>query len=77
MFLDSTAAEGRHKEQGWGESAYAVSKVGVSALTRVHQRQFDSDSRQGIVVNSVHPGYVSTDMSSHKGPLTIEEGKCW
>jgi len=68
------AAEGRHKEEGWGESAYAVSKVGVSALTRVHQRQFDNDSRPGIVVNSAHPGYVNTDMSSHKGHLTIEQG---
>lgn len=25
-------------------------------------------------MNSVHPGYVDTDMSSHKGPLSIEEG---
>lgn len=21
-----------------------------------------------------HPGYVNTDMTSHRGPLTIEEG---
>lgn len=27
-----------------------------------------------IKVNAVHPGYVDTDMSSHKGPLTIDEG---
>jgi len=26
------------------------------------------------VVNHVHPGYVDTDMSSHRGPLTPEEG---
>ena len=26
-------------------------------------------------MNSVHPGYVDTDMTSHKGPLTIEQGK--
>lgn len=25
-------------------------------------------------MNAVHPGYVDTDMSSHKGPLSIDEG---
>jgi len=29
---------------------------------------------QDLVVNHVHPGYVDTDMTSHKGPLSIEEG---
>lgn len=27
-----------------------------------------------IKVNAVHPGYVDTDMSSHKGHLTIDQG---
>lgn len=25
-------------------------------------------------MNSVHPGYVDTDMTSHKGPWTIDQG---
>lgn len=25
-------------------------------------------------MNAVHPGYVDTDMSSHKGQLTIDQG---
>lgn len=25
-------------------------------------------------MNSVHPGYVDTDMTSHRGPLTIDQG---
>ena len=29
---------------------------------------------QDLVVNHVHPGWVDTDMTSHKGPLTPEEG---
>ncbi|KAK7579803.1 hypothetical protein V9T40_000432 [Parthenolecanium corni] len=68
------AEDGNHTELGWPNSAYVVSKVGVSALTRIQQREFDKDSRKDIIVNSVHPGYVDTDMTSHKGPLTIEEG---
>nr|CAD2177894.1 unnamed protein product [Meloidogyne enterolobii] len=29
---------------------------------------------KGITVNACCPGYVDTDMSSHKGHLTIDEG---
>ncbi|XP_071455695.1 carbonyl reductase [NADPH] 3-like [Hetaerina americana] len=69
------AKAGDHFAKGWPNSAYATSKVGLSALTRVQQRAFDADtSKPGIVANHVHPGYVDTDMTSHKGPLTIEEG---
>ena len=59
---------------GWPNSAYSTSKIGISALTRIQQRNFEADTRQDIVVNSCHPGYVDTDMTSHKGPLTIEQG---
>ncbi|XP_042892815.1 carbonyl reductase [NADPH] 1-like [Penaeus japonicus] len=68
------AKEGTWKEAGWPNSTYVVSKVGVSALTRIQQRAFDADPREDLVVNCVHPGYVGTDMTSYKGPLTIEEG---
>lgn len=68
------AKSGDHEQFGWPSSAYCVSKVGVSALTFIQQRAFDVDPRADIVVNSVHPGYVDTDMTSHKGPLTIEQG---
>ncbi|XP_064097034.1 carbonyl reductase [NADPH] 3-like isoform X2 [Macrobrachium nipponense] len=68
------AEAGDWNAKGWPSSAYAVSKVAVSALTRVQQRAFDADPRKDIVVNSCHPGYVDTDMTAHKGPLTIEQG---
>lgn len=68
------AEAGNHLEKGWANSTYVVSKVGVSALARIHQAMFNSDSREDLVVNSVHPGYVDTDMSSHKGNLKPDEG---
>lgn len=68
------AKHGDHLAKGWPNSAYAVSKVGVSALTVIQQREFDKDRREDLVVNCCHPGYVDTDMTSHKGHLTIEEG---
>ncbi len=55
-------------------SAYEVSKVGLSALTRIQQRQFDQDSRPDLIVNSVHPGLVDTDMIKHIGGVPIEQG---
>lgn len=71
----SDAKNGVHEAKGWGKSAYVVSKVGVSALTRIHQKNFEKERPDcKIKVNSVHPGYVDTDMTSHKGPLTIEQG---
>ncbi|XP_054013868.1 carbonyl reductase [NADPH] 3-like [Hylaeus anthracinus] len=72
-FVDAAKAD-KHVEKGWGNRAYTVSKVGVSALARVHQRMFNSDSREDLVVNAVHPGYVDTDMTSHMGNLTPDQG---
>lgn len=73
-YIFRAAKTNTHLEKGWANSAYVVSKVGVSALARVHQRIFNSDSRQGLVVNAVHPGYVDTDMTSHRGTLTPDQG---
>jgi len=61
-------------DQGWGGSAYSVSKIGITTLTFLQQKQFDTDERKDIIVNAVHPGYVDTDMTSHRGPLTPDQG---
>jgi len=71
-----TAVAGTHDEHGWPGSTYVVSKIGLSALTRIQQREFGvrEQQRADLVVNHVHPGYVDTDMTSHKGPLSIDRG---
>lgn len=69
------AEDGQNDAEGWGNSAYIVSKVGVTALTMIQQRTFDAETpNRNVSVNAVHPGYVDTDMTSHKGSLTVEEG---
>ena len=74
-YVFSASKEGVHYEQGWPNSAYATSKVLLSAVTPIQQREFDKlRPGQDIVVNSVHPGYVDTDMTSHNGQLTTDEG---
>ncbi len=52
-----------------------MSKVAISCLTRIQQRELD-ESPRGILVNSVHPGYVHTDMTKTwgTGHLTADEG---
>ncbi|KAG0729298.1 Carbonyl reductase [NADPH] 1 [Chionoecetes opilio] len=47
----TTAKEGRYRRAGWPGSTYVVSKVGVSALTRIQQHAFNSDPRCDLVVN--------------------------
>jgi len=72
-FVDS-AKDGTAKDKGWGGSTYNVSKVGLTALGFIQQRALDKDPRKDIIVNMVNPGFVDTDMSSHKGPLTPDQG---
>jgi len=68
-----SAKEGTNKDLGWGTSTYVVSKVGATALTRIQQREANKGNKN-LYINCVHPGYVNTDMTRGKGPLTVEEG---
>ncbi|KAM3964852.1 carbonyl reductase [NADPH] 1 [Aphomia sociella] len=52
---------------------YKVSKVAMSALTFVQQRQFNEQGRD-ISINCVHPGFVKTDMTKGMGDFTPERG---
>ncbi len=65
-FVEAAKA-GKHTDLGWPNSAYASSKVGLSALTNILQRTVDGDGSKDIAVNHVHPGMVQTGMSSGGG----------
>ncbi|XP_052753155.1 carbonyl reductase [NADPH] 1-like [Galleria mellonella] len=63
--------ENKDIEEGWGDSPYVVSKVGVNAYTfHLHRRL----ANRGIVVNCVHPGYVMSDMTRGGGNVSPEQG---
>jgi carbonyl reductase 1 len=53
---------GRHREKGWSNSNYGMSKLAVIAATKVWARREPS-----IKVNCCCPGYCKTDMTSQKG----------
>ncbi|XP_026688279.1 carbonyl reductase [NADPH] 1-like [Diaphorina citri] len=69
------AKEGKDKEAGWPEFSYSVSKLGVAKLSFIQHATLSKDKRRpDIIVNPVHPGYVNTDLTEHKGVLTPEQG---
>jgi carbonyl reductase 1 len=69
------AKKGDHSAKGWPDTAYGISKVGVSLMSIIQQQEIAKDqSRPDIVINACCPGYVDTDMTSHKGTKTIDEG---
>ncbi|XP_052742325.1 carbonyl reductase [NADPH] 1-like [Bicyclus anynana] len=49
--------------------SYRISKISLCALTRVQQKE----AGRGISVNSLHPGFVKTDMTKTAGFITIED----
>jgi len=74
VFIFRIAKENRHITEGWGDNAYLVSKVGVSALTIVQQRLFDQEKPyRNISINHVHPGWIQTDMNK-TAKSTTDEG---
>ena len=55
------AEAGNHAEKGWPNSTYRVSKVGLSSLSRIQQREMNKDTlRTDIAINHVHPGNVGS-----------------
>jgi len=67
------AKENTLEQHGWANSAYGVSKIGVTKMTSILSDEIKGDSRN-ILINCCCPGYVDTDMTSHKGHLTIYQG---
>ena len=54
-----------------GTPAYSVSKAALNALTRMLADELRSAH---ILVNSVCPGWVATEMGGPNAPRTVEEG---
>lgn len=66
--------ENNREEQGFPDSDYSeyrVSKAAEIALTLIQARELEA---YNVVVNACCPGYVDTDMTGHKGTLTLDEG---
>ncbi|XP_077437646.1 carbonyl reductase [NADPH] 1 [Vanacampus margaritifer] len=69
------AKKDQHKQGGWPETAYGVSKIGVTTLSMIHARRLSKERpNDQILVNACCPGWVRTDMAGPKAPKSPEEG---
>uniref|UniRef100_A0A9L0T5G0 Carbonyl reductase (NADPH) n=1 Tax=Equus caballus TaxID=9796 RepID=A0A9L0T5G0_HORSE len=76
-FVEDTK-NGVHIKEGWPDvmaMAYAVSKMGITVLSRIYARRL-SEQRRGdkILLNACCPGWVKTDMGGPEAIKTPEEG---
>merc|ERR1719410_2516859 len=69
--FEDDVQNGVHKQNGWSNSNYGMSKLGVIAATRVFARE---EAANNISVTSCCPGYCNTDMTSHRGNRSPAEG---
>ncbi|KXL45748.1 hypothetical protein M433DRAFT_154218 [Acidomyces richmondensis BFW] len=64
---------GSEKQAGFPSAAYAVSKAGETAFTKVVAMEAERAGR-GVLINACCPGYVKTDMTRGGGVKTPDEG---
>lgn len=64
-----------HDKEGWPNTAYGVSKIGVTVLSRIQARLLN-EQRKGdhILLNACCPGWVRTDMAGPKATKSPDEG---
>jgi NAD(P)-dependent dehydrogenase (short-subunit alcohol dehydrogenase family) len=62
---------GQLSDMGGHSPSYRVSKTGLNALTRMLTAELQDEN---ILVNSVCPGWVRTDMGGPNARRSVEEG---
>ncbi|KAM9847393.1 carbonyl reductase [NADPH] 1 [Aulostomus maculatus] len=73
-FVDVTQ-KGEHKKDGWPETAYGVSKTGLTTLSMILARRLSKDRpHDQVLLNACCPGWVRTDMAGPKAPKSPDEG---
>uniref|UniRef100_UPI0034D30858 carbonyl reductase 1 like 2 isoform 2 n=1 Tax=Rattus norvegicus TaxID=10116 RepID=UPI0034D30858 len=69
------AKKGVHAKEGWPNSAYGVTKIGVTVLSRIYARKLNEERREDkILLNACCPGWVRTDMTGPEATKSPEEG---
>jgi len=60
--------------RGWPGTFYGVTKLGVTILSALQQKELDRRPRNDILVNAVCPGFCATRLSSQRGPRSAADG---
>lgn len=66
-----SSGAGQLSDMDGGRAAYRISKAGLNALTRVLAAD---EKDRGLLVNSMCPGWVRTDMGTDAAPRSVAEG---
>jgi NAD(P)-dependent dehydrogenase (short-subunit alcohol dehydrogenase family) len=69
--VNMSSGLGQLHQMAEGSPAYRVSKAALNALTRTLAAEV---AGTGILVNSMSPGWVRTDMGGENAPRSVEEG---
>ena len=69
--VNVSSAMGQLSDMGTGSPAYRVSKTALNALTLILAADL---SGSGILVNSMSPGWVRSDMGGSGAPRSVEQG---
>ena len=69
--VNVSSGQGQLSDMGAGTPAYRVSKTALNALTRTLAAEIKGS---GVLVNSMCPGWVKTDMGGSSAPRTVEQG---
>jgi len=69
--VNISSGMGALNDMGGGSPAYRVSKTALNALTRILASELRGS---GILVNSVCPGWVRTEMGGQGASRSVEEG---
>jgi NAD(P)-dependent dehydrogenase (short-subunit alcohol dehydrogenase family) len=69
--VNVSSGAGQLSDMGGGRAAYRISKAGLNALTRILAAD---EAGSGILVNTMCPGWVRTDMGTSAASRSVEEG---
>lgn len=59
---------------GWPDSPYGMSKLALTVLTKIQARQMEKNGLENVLVSSVSPGWVRTDMGGCSAPFSADQG---
>jgi NAD(P)-dependent dehydrogenase (short-subunit alcohol dehydrogenase family) len=69
--VNVSSGMGQLTQMGGGAPGYRLSKTALNALTRILAAELEGTN---ILVNSVCPGWVRTDMGGESAPRSPEQG---
>jgi NAD(P)-dependent dehydrogenase (short-subunit alcohol dehydrogenase family) len=69
--VNVSSGAGQLSDMNGGSPGYRISKTALNALTRILSQE---EGANGILVNSMCPGWVRTDMGGSAAPRSVEEG---